>query len=59
MYKYRNFKSIELSLISEVKLSLSLLNTVTNKIPLDIMMSIVRYTSASINAISKIVVPKT
>lgn len=44
---------------SEVKLSLSLLNTVTNKIPLDIMMSIVRSTSASINAISKIVVPKT
>lgn len=44
---------------SEIKLSLSLLNTVTNKIPLDIMMSIVRSTSASINAISKIVVPKT
>lgn len=44
---------------SEVKLSLSLLNTVTNKIPLDILMSIVRSTSASINAISKIVVPKT
>lgn len=44
---------------STIKLSLSLLNTVTNKIPLDIMMSIVRSTSASINAISKIVVPKT
>lgn len=44
---------------SNLKLFLSLLNTVTNKIPLDILMSIVRSTSASINAISKIVVPKT
>lgn len=44
---------------SNMKLVLSLLNTAINKIPLDILMSIVRSTSASINAISKIVVPKT